>query len=540
MAAHYCVYREPLVNEYTTLLRGSPGARGFMGSPKLDLAELIDLELQFDEDHRLTYPELRERDRAIGRQIRHSIAAGNRGSTDRAALFREWLQRVRSGTGFSPGQRIAQGLRLAGLVLVLAGLASGWGAATACLRYSGDVPVNVTYFIGVFVVLQLLLFVFLLLNIVAQRILFARAAASVIQSGIFKDVVHFIVHRRTLAARGKDLHKTAGIGHTVSLQHLHRLYAPLERWLLTVLTQRFGIAFNVAAMATLLWSISFADFAFCWSTTLKVDPLTVHKLVSVLAAPWSWISEGLVPGLDVIRHTEYNRHIGHYILEPPADMVKLTGAWWPFLLMSLGCYGLLPRLGVLIAAKIGYLRTISSQKLDSIDCTSLYLRLSEALDTSYAQEGLADADPTGQETAPAFAPLLTGPCSVVLWRDIPADRGALDRLLKETFRQGASVVVQAGGKALDLDAEQAASTVLESTPEDGPLILIVEAWEAPAKAIKRFITGLRSRLGPKRPFLVVPVELQQGQLAVVTQGRDVHTWRTHIARMGDPWTGVVI
>jgi hypothetical protein len=36
------------------------------------------------------------------------------------------------------------------------------------------------------------------------------------------------------------------------------------------------------------------------------------------------------------------------------------------------------------------------------------------------------------------------------------------------------------------------------------------------------------------------VELQQGHLAMVTQGRYVQTWRTHIARMGDPRTGVVI
>lgn len=511
-----------------------------MSSAKLDLAELIDLELQFQEDHQRTSSELRERDCAIGRQIRHELAAGDNRSADRAKLFREWLRRVRSGTGPSPGQRIAQGLRLAGLVLVLLGLASGWGAAAACLRYSGDVPVNVTNFIGVFVFLQILLFLLLLLNVLAQRLMFAKAAASVIQSGLFKDAVRFIMHRLALATGEKTLQKPLHLSHTMSLRHLHRLYAPLERWSITVLTQQFGIAFNVAAMMTLLWSISFSDFAFCWSTTIEVDAATVYRIASVLAAPWSWISEGLVPGLEVIRHTEYNRHIGHYILEPTADMVKLTGAWWPFLLMALGFYGLLPRLGLFAVAKIGYLRTLSLQKLDSIDCTNLYIRLNGTVDSSHAEGSSANLCPTGQETTPAFAPSLTGPCSVVIWRDIPTERAALDRLLTETFRHKASVVVHAGGKALDLDAEKAAGTILDSTPGNGPVILIVEAWEAPAKAIKGFITGLRNRLGPERPFLVVPVELQQGQLAMVTEGRYAQTWRTHIARMGDPLTGVVI
>ena len=45
------------------------------------------------------------------------------------------------------------------------------------------------------------------------------------------------------------------------------LYADVERWMLFALTQRFGLWFNLCALATCLVLVIFTDLAFSWSTT---------------------------------------------------------------------------------------------------------------------------------------------------------------------------------------------------------------------------------------------------------------------------------
>ena len=49
------------------------------------------------------------------------------------------------------------------------------------------------------------------------------------------------------------------------------VYAGVERWLLTALTQRAALAFNVGALAATLYTVTVRALAFAWSTTLEID-----------------------------------------------------------------------------------------------------------------------------------------------------------------------------------------------------------------------------------------------------------------------------
>src|SRR5262249_54545019 len=111
-----------------------------------------------------------------------------------------------------------------------------------------------------------------------------------------------------------------------------RLFAPCEAWRLLTFTQLFGVAFNVSALVVTLGTVTFSDLAFAWSTPLEARPEAMHRLVAIIAAPWSWAAPDAVPSLELVRATQYFRLksgvAGSYV-RPGA--VALYGAWWPFL-----------------------------------------------------------------------------------------------------------------------------------------------------------------------------------------------------------------
>jgi len=95
----------------------------------LDLAELVDLELQLHRDRSADPAQVRRRDAGIGREI---CADGVPAS--RAQVLRRWLQALeqrRPRSAPTPGRRLAAAYRLASWSLIFVGLASGASAAAA-------------------------------------------------------------------------------------------------------------------------------------------------------------------------------------------------------------------------------------------------------------------------------------------------------------------------------------------------------------------------------------------------------------------------
>jgi hypothetical protein len=121
----------------------------------LDLAELVDLELQLRADRSADPALLRRRDEAIGREI---CADGVPES--RAFVLQQWLRALHPEPGSTPGRKLAAAYRLGSVVLGVLGLLSGASAAATLLRYDGGDPVNVVSYLAVLVGLQVMLAVF--------------------------------------------------------------------------------------------------------------------------------------------------------------------------------------------------------------------------------------------------------------------------------------------------------------------------------------------------------------------------------------------
>ena len=116
----------------------------------------------------------------------------------------------------------------------------------------------------------------------------------------------------------------------------------MDRWVIAQSSQTFAVFFNVGALASALYLVAFSDLAFSWSTTLQLEAADLQRWTDLLSAPWAPFFAGARPSPELIETTRYFRlQDGSF---PAAVSPAGLGGWWPFLVMCMAVYGLLPRL----------------------------------------------------------------------------------------------------------------------------------------------------------------------------------------------------
>jgi hypothetical protein len=498
------------------------------GEPgEMTIAELIDLEAQLARDRDVDAATLEARDRALLRGERLD-------PRDRRGALRRWMAALREHEPglLRPGRQVEASLRLVRTVLVVAGLALGWGAAAAVLQYTGSHPVNVWDFLLVFVGVQVLLLLFLVGSFVLPV-----AEAGVPMVGVLRSLAAVAypraVERRVGAARAEEWRQ---LWHR--LRTRRSLYRHVEPWLLLGLTQAFGVAFNVAALVACLRLVTFSDLAFSWSTTLvPLDAETFHRVVKAIAAPWAWAWPEAVPSHELVAATRYSRLDAAYVgsLGRRAAEPGLVGRWWSFLVASLTCYGLLPRLGVLVAARAWSAHLLRRLPLDDVEVSRLVSRLT----APHVETRASGAEPAPPEWP---SPVAGGPepsdaagrCGVVLWRDVPSGEAVRSAVARHA-RCEVAAVQPAGGRDYE---EGGVDWTTLAAGVDGFLV-VAEAWEAPDRGAMRLLRQLRVALGTRRPLRVLLVNHGAAGGGWSPPPRDqVELWRQGLARLEDPYLAV--
>ena len=252
---------------------------------QLSLAALIDLETQFERDKTLDRQTLRKREREIGLRLNLN--------SERSEIILQWLEQVRDPAKPLPGETANRALRQTGFLLAILGLLTGAGTAVGLFAYDGSKPVNVVNILAVFVFLQIAILALSLLIIFA-----AGSLKKVPGVGSIIEFLELFSPGRWLPALTKIL---PGESRAALLESLGRLktfdtlYGKIRNNLLATLSQIFALCFNFGALACCLALIIFSDLAFAWSTTLQVDSGGFHKIVSTIAAPWSWLASDAAP-----------------------------------------------------------------------------------------------------------------------------------------------------------------------------------------------------------------------------------------------------
>lgn len=288
-----------------------------------------------------------------GQQLRHWYQAyrARTGLDDHLdqpdpAVLHAWLEEQRTSLPESlpqPGASWMGFMRLLSALSVFFGFLVGAGVTTGFLRYDGVQPVNVAMFLGFLVVFQMGW------NVISFLLLAGKGSALLsINSGLGRQVCGLSFH--WVATR---LHRHIW-SHMPAERRMHweSFWQRLSRdhgsagmylaWPILNRIQLLGVAFNVGAVLTFSMCVMFRDLAFGWQTSLQqISETAVASWVKWIALPWStWLGEGKgYPSLEEIEGSRIILKDGIAALDNP----NLT-AWWSFLLLSLCCYGLLPRL----------------------------------------------------------------------------------------------------------------------------------------------------------------------------------------------------
>lgn len=514
-------------------------------------SDLIDLEYFFHEDETADEASRKAnalRDREI--YVRHiQPRPSPEKPASRRRLVRQWLDRRRAARreaapeAVLPGEAFCEMYRLLTIAAALFGILSGGGLAFSLLRYAGTSPVNVSVYLSLLVGTQLvLLLLFLALALI--RPAWRRKTPPSVMAALFSSLLVSLTLRirREAAGRipGKDRMSLEAVAGWI--RGRRRIYGSLFSWPFFILTQVTGISFNAGALGATLLRVLGTDVAFGWQSSILFSAEMVHRVVKIVALPWSWLfPPGIAhPSLAQIEGSHMILKDGIYHLAT-RDLVS----WWPFLCLAVLCYGLVPRL-LLLALGVFF----KDRALARLDFShSLADRLVQRMETPLL-DTLGEprpAPPEAAETAPpAPADALESPEPGAAQRRlvalIPEDlfddcgREELESLTSRVF--GSRIRETLRVAAEDPAAPALLGRLAEAARENGGIDLLVlrEAWQPPILEDLAFIRSLRQAVG-ERARIQLGLIGRPSPETIFTRvmETDWKVWQQKIASMGDPY-----
>lgn len=385
--------------------------------------DAIDVPLWLEVDRGSPFSARLSRDRRIAQRIT---------AVDAEQRVREWWQQVEHGSA-ETGARLQRIRRLISLAMAVLGAGAGVTVALAGFHYTGAVPVNVVTLLAVLVVAPALLIVPGVL-LLAGRLPGFRTLARLLGS-INPGALAAAVFRR-LARPPPAVAALFG-------WHTSRAVAAgrYSQWQFLCWSQMAAVGFNAATIATGVCLISVTDLAFGWSTTLAVEPRTVHAIVSAVAWPWRDWLPGALPDLALIEQSQFFRLAGTAPLASQAS--GALGAWWSFVILAIACYGLAPR--VLLLA-LGLWRLQAATRALLLEDPRV-TAMCDRMESPMIETAATDAEHAELNTAippVTRAPRQAGGARAVIWAGSVDYRAVADQVRD---RLGLSVdgAVEAGG-----------------------------------------------------------------------------------------------
>ncbi len=480
------------------------------------LGDLRDLAQQLQHDAEASSASLRHRDRRIGQDL-----VEHQGRP--AVQVQCWLQKMREHSSDLRGDRLVVMRRIGLLILGVVGLLMGWGAAAVVLHYDGTHPVNIIHFLAVFVAAQLLTLVFFGIGMLPPAVTRFLPGMSTVQEGIglfSPGRLQHVMNRFLPQAYRDTTASLVGKG----LAH-HRLYGKVDRWVVAHSSQTFACCFNLGALASCLYLVTFSDLAFSWSTTLQLDAMDFKRWTDVLSTPWAAFFPDARPSLELVETTRYFRlNEGSF---PGSASPAGLGGWWPFLVMCLAVYGLAPRLVTLLVTRLR-LRSVTRRTfLHLPGVADLLVRLNtELIETRAVEPEAGGAHADLDLTAPrGSGPSAGQELPVINWAAATDDPPAIRTRLTGTEGLQVSAWHEAGGATSPAHDQQVVKAVSEGAGPAGVMIL-VKAWEPPMEDFLDFLRALRAAGPRERTLHVTPLGAEANHLAM---------WRQTLARLGDPW-----
>lgn len=470
---------------------------------------------------------------------------------ERPVIIREWLERRRQTERNSadmekilPGDAFTGIYKLLLFFLVITGAVTGTGLAFSFLLYKGPEPepVNVSGYIGVLVLAQIIL-IFILMTASGLR----RLNLSIIQplhlifSG-FLAKMFLMIKEKLPAAHRNNMQMI-----TALIKGKRKIYGSVFYWPIFIMAQVLGIGFNLGVLSGTMIRVLGSDLAFGWESTVQWSSQAVYNIVRTMAVPWSWFVPSPIahPTLDQIEGSRIILKDGIYGLATP-DLVS----WWPFLCLAVLFYGLLPRIILFAGGGIAQNKALQGLSFNHVSCDRLIRRMTTRSVITEGEHESADAGSVRDvpESSEASDPddlsdiRLTKENGLIalIPEDIAehcSDQSLRDVIYKTFGSEIRKKIAIIGDIDEDRDVLDSAARS-EETEDPATILLIQEAWQPPIKEALSFIQELRHIFGPESKVFVCLIG-KPGPDTIFTraQERDGQMWETAIRKTGDLYIG---
>ncbi|MFW7380035.1 MAG: DUF2868 domain-containing protein [Oligoflexus sp.] len=511
-------------------------------SPPLKGEEIFDLEWQNQADQleQTSSSMLHERDRKIGimwqqaNNHRIEVRKVHLPQAEIRHLFRFWLQQVHPETASPGGQFFSQvrtGLRL----LMIIGFLLGYSAMSAVAYYDGRNPVNAFHFLIFFVGFQLILAIFAAFSL--RYILSHKnqpLELGLIQQLMAKILVSVTRWREHLMEKKEPPRQQGPHRLSIMTNQLPTLWSLL----LFQGLQTISLFFLSGSLISFLILVIFSDLAFAWGSTLQISVEMVQSIVNALALPWTWWQPEWVPSFEVLEKTQYFRIEARYVGTPDTSRTtdpRVLGEWWTFLCMSLITYGLLPRCVLWILAKVSLNKYYKNYDLDNLAFKELQRRLMLPhikWESTDSEDKVITKSKTDLVKIASSSPQKG---VLIIWRDLPASASMLGQYYRDKFQVTVEQIYTLDGSQKNL--QEMLSRLQERPLKDMSILISVEDFEEPGKAIQKLIHSLRQAVDEKLPIQIHLLQISESRIREATLDR-FRLWQGFFKQFHDPYLGI--
>lgn len=536
------------------------------------------------------------RDREIFRQLKDGDRMDDAGLIAQWLIYRRRMFFQETGNGGPgvrpPGVLFDSFYTWASRCFLGCGLAAGAIGAYSFLAYHGSRPVNVTLFISVFILLPALL------CLTAGCLGFRQFRSGHAGSG-WTGVMHRVSMRLFINKFMGRLQKWAVpvqkrlpqfSKDARDLLHLDtRPFQSLLFWPVFIVLSLGALGFSAGALGGTFFRITVTDMAFGWQSTLLTSGESVHRLVTWMALPWSWVMPDIfVPTLVQI---EGSRIVLKEGISGLAS--EHLAAWWPFLCMGLLVYTLIPRIALVSLAYAARTSTLARFDLSQPGYQRLLMRMrTPRMGMEIKETGGSQAEFRAPLPRPEPEPVEKKDEKLVILpqakaiinppepkpvpkpEPTPAPKAALEpqaspapqpRVIEDEprvinnkpralvlgsalgFEKNDMAQIQAGleqqfgiqvggtvGIHFDFDEDQDQIAAQVEKSGQGPIIVLQEVWQPPIRGLLYYFVQIRQMFLELPLWIVMIQTMEPGDKNVATSDVNFQVWKSAVNQLNDP------
>jgi len=288
-----------------------------------------------------------------------------------------------------------------------------------------------------------------------------------------------------------------------------------------MITQIFGVFFNGGVLVALLLPLG-RDVAFGWQSTLKTSPETVYRLVSSIAAPWSFLPNAHPTHEDVVQ-SRFSYSEGIKSLSLPA-----MTSWWPFLFYATFFYGFLVRLVLLIWCGLNLRAALRGFSFDHAGHNALLRRLAGPFIQAHSETAKLEVP----NSFPSIDHKASGSCLALIASELEIQDDEIETGLIAGFGWRLSKPVLSVRIDDPSGNDAALDRIAREAPSLAGVAVLIGARRAPIRAIALVLRKIAEAAGEKIEVLVLLASSRETSSQESAPTEEFSTWRNFLAIHG--------